>query len=194
MYATRAYDKSHKLYPVFEKEYSVILKEYDHYVKALKNTNLYAARFREITNLTMGIGSVITQDEKGKAQNINNSIVNQIDYAVLYTSNHWGGIINAWVQLQTVVLKYDEQFIAQAKLILTRMPSNQIYTDFVAKLTKELTKAGKDSIITALIPGIKNAKRLLNYNGVLRVYSKDLSGNAPDLIIKNQRASAQKLD
>jgi hypothetical protein len=60
LYATRAYDKSHALYPVFEKEYGVILKQYDDYVKRLKNTDLYAARFREITNLTMGIGAIIT--------------------------------------------------------------------------------------------------------------------------------------
>lgn len=183
LYATRAYDKSHALYPVFDKEYTVILEAYDHYVKKLKNTNLYAARFREITNITMGIGTIITQEEDLKAQNINNQIVNQLDYEVLYTSNHWGGIINSWVQLQTMVLKDDEQMIKEARTLLNRMPNKQIYTDFVNSLTYELTKAGKDNIIAALMPEIKVGNKLQNYNAHLSIYEKDLTGKAPNLEI-----------
>jgi thioredoxin-related protein len=183
LYATRAYDKSHALYPVFEKEYAVIIETYNRYVKALKNTDLYAARFREITNITMGIGTIITQDENLKAENINDIIVNQLDYEVLYTSNHWGGVINTWVQLQTMVLKDDGQMIKEARTLLNRMPNNQIYTDFVNSLTFELTKAGKDNIIAALMPEIKAGNKLQNYNAHLSIYEKDLTGKAPNLEI-----------
>ena len=183
MYATRAYDKSHKLSAVFEKEYAVVLKDYARYVKLLKNTDLYAARFREITNITMGIGSIITQNEEVKAHNINDIIVNDIDYAVLYTSNHWGGIINTWVQLQTMVLKDDGQMIKEVRTLLNRMPNNQIYTDFVNSLTYELTKAGKDNVITALRPEIKADNKLLNYDKYLSIYLKDLSTQVPNLEI-----------
>jgi len=183
LYATRAYSKTHELYPVFTKEYKGIVEQYNQYVKKLKSTPLYAARFREITNITMGIGTIITQDENLKAQNINDIVVNKLDYEVLYTSNHWGGIINTWVQLQTMVIKNDEKFIADAKTILNRIPSSLIYTEFVVNLTKELTKAGKDKLIAALIPEIKKANKLLNYDGVLIVYQKDVSGKAPDLVI-----------
>ena len=183
LYATRAYDKSHALYPVFEKEYAVIIEAYNQYVKALKKTDLYAARFREITNITMGIGAIITQDESLKAKNINDIIVNQLDYEVLYTSNHWGGIINTWVQLQAMVLKDDKQMIKEAQILLNRMPNNQIYTDFVGALTYELTKAGKDNIVAALTPEVRASNKLLNYNGHLSVYQKDLTGKAPNLEI-----------
>lgn len=183
LYATRAYDKNHKLYPVFEKQYAVIIEAYNQYVKALKNTNLYAARFREITNITMGIGAIITQDESLKAKNINDIIVNLLDYEVLYTSNHWGGVINNWVQLQTMVLKDDSQMIKEARILLNRMPNNQIYTDFVNSLTYELTKAGKDNIIAALMPEIKAGNKLQNYNAHLSIYEKDLTGKAPNLEI-----------
>ena len=183
LYATRAYDKNHKLYPVFEKEYAVIIEAYNQYVKALKNTDLYAARFREITNITMGIGTIITQDENLKAKNINDIIVNQLDYDVLYTSNHWGGIINTWVQLQAMVLKDDKQMIKEARILLNRMPNNQIYTDFVNSLTYELTKAGKDNIIAALMQEIKAGNKLQNYNAHLSIYEKDLTGKAPNLEI-----------
>jgi thiol-disulfide isomerase/thioredoxin len=134
----------------------------------------------------MGIGSIITQDENLKAKNINDIIVNQLDYEVLYTSNHWGGIINNWVQLQAMVLKDDKQMIKEAQILLNRMPNNQIYTDFVDALTYELTKAGKDNIIAALTPKIKADNKLLNYNNHLSIYQKDLSGKVPNLeIIKH---------
>jgi len=171
------------LYPVFDKEYAVIIEAYNQYVKALKNTNLYAARFREITNITMGVGTIITQDENLKAKNINDIIVNQLDYDVLYTSNHWGGIINTWVQLQAMVLKDDKQMIKEARILLNRMPNNQIYTDFVNSLTYELTKAGKDNIIAALMQEIKAGNKLQNYNAHLSIYEKDLTGKAPNLEI-----------
>jgi len=136
LYATRAYSKTHELYPVFTKEYKLIAEQYNQYVKKLKSSPLYAARFREITNITMGIGTIITQDENLKAQNINEIIVNQLDYEVLYTSNHWGGIINTWVQLQTMVIKNDKKFIADARTILNRMPSSLIYTEFNQRINQ----------------------------------------------------------
>lgn len=181
--AIRAYPKDNTLYEIFDKEYNSIKDQYAVYVKNLAASPLYAAKFRQIVNLTMGIGTIITLDEKEKANNINDFIVNELDFASLYTSNHWGGVINNWVQLQTMVIKDDSQFVQNAKTILNRLPSNAIYTDFVINLTKELTKAGKDKVLADLFMDIKNSNRLLNFKGILDIYQKDLSGKAPDLII-----------
>ncbi len=146
--ATKAYtDKNNGLHRVFSKEYIRILQEYRRYVKRLKKTKLYAARFSEITNLTRGIGTIITQDENLKAKNINTIIVNQLDYEVLFTSNHWGGIINTWVQLQVNVLKNDAQFINDASTIFKRISSDLIRTQFMIGLKKALKKVGKKETI-----------------------------------------------
>ncbi len=146
--ATKAYtDKNSRLHHVFSKEYIRILQEYRRYVKRLKNTKLYAARFREITNLTRGIGTIISQDENLKAKNINTIIVNQLDYEVLFTSNHWSGIINTWVQLQVNVLKNDAQFINDASTIFKRISSDLIRTQFMISLKKTLKKVGKKETI-----------------------------------------------
>jgi thiol-disulfide isomerase/thioredoxin len=182
LYATRAYSKKEALYPVFEKEYNKALADYSEFVKKLKEVPLYSARFREIVNLTMGIGTIITQDENLKAKNINDFIVNQLDYGVLYTSNHWYGIINSFVQVQTQVFKDDKKLVDDARTILNRLPSDLIYTDFVTNLTRELNKAGRDNVLLALMGDIKTSNRLLNYNGVLELYKKDLSGKAPILV------------
>jgi hypothetical protein len=148
--ATKAYDKKSMLYGVFKKEYNTIIKEYNRYVKKLKNTNLYAARFREITNLTRGIGTIITQDENLKAKNINNSIVHQLDFEHLFTSNHWGAVINTWVQLQVQVLKKDALFIIDVDTILKRMPAGLVYTEFVSSVTKALINSDKEALVIAL--------------------------------------------
>jgi thiol-disulfide isomerase/thioredoxin len=151
----------------------------------------------------MGIGTIITLDEKVKANNINTFITNELDFSVLYTSNHWGGIINSWTEIQIKVLKDDAKMVADVITILNRIKSDAVYTDFVVNLTKELTKAGKDNALFALIPTIKNSKRLLNYEGVLNIFKQDLSGKAPDLTFvtyngtkeaKNQVTTVLKTD
>lgn len=181
--ALRVYSETDQLYPIFNKEYQNIVSQYALYSNNLAKSPLYAARFRQIVNITQGIGTTIIVDEKAKAKDINEFIVNQLDFAALYTSNHWGGVLNNWVQLQTVVLKDDAKLLQDIRLILHRLPSDAIYTEFVTNLTKELSKVGKDNILDALTAEIKKSNRLLNYDGVLNIFQQDLSGKAPDLTI-----------
>lgn len=188
----RAYDKESEFYKLATKEYNSLKKQYEDYVKYLSASPLYAAKFRQIVNLSMGIGTIITLDEQEKANNINDFIVNELDYELLYTSNHWGGIITSWTEIQTLVFKDDTKWIADATKILNRIKNNQIYTDFVSNLTTDLTRAGKDNVLFALIPVIKNSKKLLNYDGVLNMYKQDLSGKAPDLVFDKPEGSKQK--
>jgi thiol-disulfide isomerase/thioredoxin len=178
-----AYEPKSKFYKIVSEEYKRIVKHYDTYSNDLLKSTLYAAKFRQIVNLTNGIGTIITLDEIEKANNIDNFITNELDFEVLYTSNHWGGIINNWVQLHLVVLKDDAKMITNATTILNRIKSNQVYTDFVYNLTKELTKMGKDDVLFSLIPIIKSLNKLLNYEGELNIYLQELSGKAPDLTI-----------
>ena len=190
----RAYEPKSKFYKLSEKEYAKIVRQYDTYSTDLKKSPLFAAKFRQIVNLTMGIGTIITLDEKEKANNINTFITNELDFSVLYTSNHWGGVINNWVQLQNMVLKNDAKMVTDATTILNRIKSDVIYTDFVINLTKELTKAGKDNALFALIPTIKNSKRLLRYDGVLNIFKQDLTGKAPDLTIVTYKGTKEAIN
>jgi thiol-disulfide isomerase/thioredoxin len=199
----RAYEPKSNFYKLAEEEYASIVRQYDTYSNDLKQSPLFAAKFRQIVNLTMGIGTIITLDEKEKANNINTFITNELDFSVLYTSNHWGGIINSWTEIQIKVLKDDAKMVADVITILNRIKSDAVYTDFVVNLTKELTKAGKDNALFALIPTIKNSKRLLNYEGVLNIFKQDLSGKVPDLTFvtyngtkeaKNQVTTVLKTD
>lgn len=180
---TRAYASNTELHKLATREYQSIKEQYAAYSQSLLASPLFAAKFRQIVNLTLGIGTIISIDENERAYNINDFIVNQLDYEALYTSNHWGGIINSWVQLQTQVLKNDDQLVANTKTILNRIKSDKIYTDFVSNLTKELSKVGKDEVISKLREDIKSANRLMHYNGVLSFYQQEITGKAPNLIL-----------
>ncbi|MEZ0184721.1 peroxiredoxin family protein [Flavobacterium oncorhynchi] len=188
----KAYSPNTELYKLSSKEYETLLKEYETYSKLLSSSDLYAAKFRQIVNLTMGIGSVITLDEKDKSMNINDFMVDKLDYEVLYTSNHWSGLIKNWVQLQTVVFKNDDKLITDITTILSRIKSNKVYTEYVATLTKELSKAGKDNVIEFLKIVVIASKKLQNFDGPLSVYQLDLSSKAPDLIICKSAANDAK--
>jgi len=181
---TKAYPKKSKLYKLATKEYKKIKKQYVDYNLALKNSNLYAAKFRQIVNITMGIGTIMSTDENERAHNMNHFMVHELDYQDLYTSNHWRGVLTSWVQLQTKVLKEDRKLIGDIKTILNRIKNDAAYTSFVANITKELTKVGKDEVLDTLKPIVKNSHRLENYEGILSFYKQDLSGKAPNLIIQ----------
>ena len=187
----RAYDTKSELYKIANKEYNSLIKQYEAHSKALSSSTLYAAKFRQIVNLTMGIGPKITLDENEKARDINDFMVNELDYEVLYTSNHWGGIIGNWVQLQKIVIKDDAKMVADATTILNRIQTDKLYTDYVIDLTKELTREGKDNVVIALIEPVKKSNRLLNYDGVLNIYKQDLTGKAPDLVLPTSEGSTQ---
>lgn len=189
---TRAYTPTSELHQLATKEYNNIIKQYETYSNNLKQSTLYAAKFRQIVNVTLGIGTVITTDEKEKANNINDFITNELSFEVLYTSNHWGTIISSWVELHTMVLKDDAKLVKDGITILNRIKSDSIYTDFVISLTKELNRVGKDDALFALILPVKNSKKLLNYEGVLNIFKQDLSGKAPDLVFPNPGGDKQK--
>ena len=181
LYALKAYDKSNVLYSVFEKEYQSVCNDYSEFVKKNTSSSLYAAQFNQIVNMTRGIGSIIVQDEFEKATDINNIVVNNLDFRSLYTSNHWGGVITNWIQMHLLVLKNDQKFITDVSTILNKLPSNELYTEFLLKLTKELVAQGKDSLIDSLSTLVKSSKRLTNTSGILTIYNQDLSGKVPDL-------------
>lgn len=183
--ATMLYDKTHPSYATFTKEKKEQELAFEKFQQDLKLNTNYNARFLPIVNLTIGIAPKLTDNNELSAQYVNDFIVNELNYEDLYTSGHWAAIINSWVQIQTMVVKNDAKLIADVSTILNRIKSNALYTEFVINLTKELSRAGKDDALFALIQPIKNSKKLLNYEGVLNIYKQDLTGKAPDLIIKN---------
>lgn len=188
----RAYPEGSSIFEMATKEYDRVAKIYDTYNDGLSSSQAYAPKFRQIVNLTMGIGTKMILDETKRAEYINSFITNDLDFTVLYTSNHWEGIINNWVQLHTAILKDDKRLISDAQILLGRIKQKNIYTDAVISITMELAKAGKDNVIDALKSDIKTSNKLESFDGVLKIYEVDLSGSAPDLIFRDQNVNLKR--
>lgn len=148
---------------------------------------LYAARFREVVNLTRGIGRGLEQRESEKALEMDDFITRGMRWEALYTSNHWSGIIYSWVQMHTQAIRNDTAFHAGARRILNRIPDPEMYTDFCEFMARFLVRDGRDSLLAALGPDVKNSGRLLRANGVLAQFWALQKGDpAPDLALSGQ--------
>lgn len=189
--ATKAFSKEDSSYPLFMSELEKCEQKYQQYYARLKASPLFAAKFRLLDNMSRGIGSIITQDMALKAQDFNRIVVQELDYNDLYTSNHWYRIISSWLDLQTQLVKNDTQLLTDIKTVLAKLSSNAMYTDYVELMTNHLVKMGKEQLISDLVPTIKKSKKLLNYDGVLKKYQKDLSGKAPAITVIDHRVKIE---
>lgn len=184
--ASQAFSKQDTLYPVFIKELSYQEKLYDAFFNERSNNNLYAARFAEIVDITRGIGDKIYKTELEKTVAVEKFITNKMDWAALYTSNHWEMVIYSWMQMHLNVMKNDSVFATHTKTILSRLTDNKMYSDFAVYLIKALTKQGKDEVLAEMIESIKT-DRLINPPANIRILlSKTrliIGKKAPDLVI-----------
>lgn len=189
----RAYSQDTEFYKMATAEYEAIKKQYTTYSNNLLESPLYAAKFRQIVNLTMGIGTLITLDEKERASNFNHFVTYKLDYEALYTSNHWSGIIGSWVQLHTSIYNNKESFVNDFKTIGKRIRDSKIYTDWVGKTTYYLTQNGKDDFIEAIAPIVLASDKVMSYEGAtMQVYKRARIGcQAPDLLITEHIGKAE---
>jgi len=108
----KAYTEKDKAYKFFTKEYKKQVSAYDAFRKKAARESHYSAEFLTIVSITLGIPPTLGGTETEKARIIADYIANKMDWDVLYTSGHWGGIITAWADIHTQVLK-DETLMAK---------------------------------------------------------------------------------
>lgn len=183
--ATKLYDSQHPLYAAFQKEKEVQANAYEQFYRDLKENNNYNARFLPIVNLVEGIPQKLTDDYEQRAKYVNEYITQELNFDHLYTSGHWTGIIQNWVEIHTQVLDDKEGFVRDFNIIGEGMGDPKKYTDFVGKATYYLTQLGKDDFIAAITPTVLNSGKITSYEGkTMQVYVKSMTGmQAPDLAI-----------
>lgn len=183
--AVKLYTPQHKLHRILSKEKEKQRKVFIQFSKDLKKNKNYNACFLPILNLTKGISDKLTDDYDEKAKFVNDYIVNELNYNHLYTSGHWTGIIQSWVQIHAQLYNDKERFVNDFRYINSRISDVKIYTDWVGKVTYFLTKFSKDEFIDAIAPLVINSGKITSYEGkTMQVYQKSLIGmQAADLII-----------
>ena len=175
--------KEHPLYTSFQKEKKEQIKAYNQFQEDLKKDTNFNSRFLPIFNLIKGYPHQLSDDQNERTLLYNTFFTQIINLEDLYASGLWDGIIQNWILLQTNGIKDKNKFAKDFKVTSDRITNAIQYTDFVSKITFYLAQYGNDDYIDAITPTIKAANKLLNYNGVLRLYQKEVAGKAENLEI-----------
>lgn len=145
-------------------------------------TNLYAARFRRISDFLLGIGSKLPGSEKEHIEDMNYLVVNQLNLTDLWTSGHWDSLIEGWMDMQVNAVRNDTVLLNNVKTILHRTKDNQIYSAYCEKLIQLLSKYGKDWIIVDIAKEIKKSGQLVNPSPFLsRITAAQSGDQAPNI-------------
>ncbi len=178
----RAYAPGHPLYAAAQTEKVELERRWAAHRARLAASPLYAARFREIVDLTRGIGSQLEQSEPEKAAEVDDYLSRRMPWTALYTSYHWSGVIYNWAQMHVLSIRSDAALLNSARRILARIPEPEMYTSFCDYMARYLVKEGKDSLLTTLGPEIRASGRLLRTDGLLAQFAALQAGEqAPEL-------------
>ena len=178
-----AYPEGTKLHAVLKEEMDAVKKENDKFFRDLSASPLYAARFREIVNMTRGVSDELETDEVTMARKTDDFMRHRMSWPALYTSNHWSGICFSWVQMHSSVIQQDSALLNSARDILARIEDDNIYTDFCEQIARYFIKFGKDSLLQVITPEIQKSGKLKRNDGLLvQFHSVPAGAEAPVLV------------
>lgn len=177
-----AFEPGHPLRAAARAEKDTLEKTWTEFRAQLAASPLYAARFREIVDLTRGIGNRLDMSEREMAFNLDSFLTRTMSWDALYSSNHWSGVIYIWTEMHARVIQNDSALLDGARRILARLPESGMYTSFCDQMARYFVKNGKDSLLAVLAPEIKSGGLLQRADGMLAQFGALQAGEfAPDL-------------
>jgi thioredoxin-related protein len=191
--AIQLYDTNHPLYFSFQKELEIQKEAYKEFYNELKANKNYNAKILPIINLISGNPDKLTNNYEEKAQFFNQYITNELNFDDLYTSGHWTGIIQSWVQMHAQMFQNKNSFLTDFTNLTNRINDPNKFTDFVGKVTYYLTLYGKDDFVQIISSVVTSSGKTTSYEGkTMQVYKKILVGiQAPDIVI-SKKSNNQK--
>lgn len=146
----QVYTKNDSIYPYFEKEFTKLKQRFAAVQSETAHSKLYAARFREMNDFLMGVGSRLDLSEAERNLEFREFMRTKVNMEELYTSNLWSSVISNWFTMHQSTVKNDKLLLEDAKVIFDRITSKQVYTAFADKLVVLLSKAGKDELVSSI--------------------------------------------
>ncbi|WP_281232099.1 peroxiredoxin family protein [Flavobacterium gelatinilyticum] len=159
-YSFTIYNKEDAFYPALDKEKENLNKQLAVQRTGTAQSRLYAARFLEISDFLMGIGSSINQPIDEKVKEANLFVKEKLDVGVLYTSGYWNEVLESWMLLQQNVVKDDAVLLADTKQIASGIKDNAVYAAFAEKMALLYTKNGKDNLVSELKDFVSRSGRV----------------------------------
>lgn len=162
---------------LFQKELTTQEKEFENIMHEWMQSPLYAAKFRLISNLLLGIGPVLGLPEDQNAKSIHDFIVKDLDFEALFSSNLWDSLIAMWADMQENILKNDNLWLHDMQFILSRIKSPTVYTALADNIVTLWLKQGKDDITEELGAWLKKQNRLVHPSKMLQKITVAQSGD-----------------
>ena len=179
-----AYGSGHPLHSAALEEKARLESAWKTFRSDLAASPLYAARFREIVDLTRGITDGLGQGEALNAAEIEAFISRRMSWEALYTSNHWNAVIYNWVRMHSEAIRSDGELLGSARRILSRISDPEIYTSFCDVMARYFVREGKDSLLGVLSTEVRASGRLSRFDGMLAQFGAPRTGDpAPDLYL-----------
>ncbi len=190
--ALKSYAPADSLYPTFQQEHKRLKEAFATIQRGATESPLYAARFQQIVDFTMGIADRIYPTDHERAMALNRFATRELDWEALYTSGHWGGVIHNWIEMNIYAIQNDAILLEGTRNILNRINNKQIYTDFAIQLVRYFTRYDKDHLLSAISSEVRQSDMLLHMNGALMVFAGLHKGD--DAIVpKGITATAEEL-
>lgn len=188
-----AYGSGHPLHAAALEEKARLESVWKTFRSDVAASPLYAARFREIVDLTRGITDGLGQGERQKAEEMDDFISRRMSWEALYTSNHWNAVIYQWVRMHSEAIRSDGELLGSARRILTRITAPEIYTSFCEVMARYFVREGKDSLLGVLSPEVRASGRLSRFDGMLAQFGAPRTGDlAPDLYLSSHPGNRQE--
>jgi len=193
--AVSLYESNSEIYDVFKIELDNLKLDYVNFVNQLKVNSNYNARFLPIVNLTNGLSHQLSEDYEAKMESNALFIADLLNINDLYTSGHWSGIISSWIMLHVQGFGDQSRFLSDFRKISNRINDPKIYSDFVSRVTQNLTSSGQDTMIDLIASDVLKSGKIIQFVGPLAVYRNAIIGQkAPDLIVLSTNGnSSQKI-
>ncbi|WP_107810157.1 alkyl hydroperoxide reductase [Elizabethkingia sp. YR214] len=158
--ALRSYAKSSSYYKAFVREEQMQKKVFEVFQNGLKTKDNFVNNFFGIVNIENGITSILTENQKIKADEIVKYISQNLNWDTLYTSGYWANIIQTWIYIHCNVLKDAVRFEREFKIISDKIVLMDRYSDFFNKLNFYLKELNKSDYLEK----INSVKRIDNCN------------------------------
>jgi hypothetical protein len=169
--ALESYSEGDPFFTSLQQEMARLKEAFLNHQIAVAQHPSYAARFRQIVDLTRGVADQLYDDDMERARALDRFVTREMDWGALYTSNHWGGVISNWVEMHVYAIDDDAVLLAGTRAILSRITDPKIYTDFAIQLVRHFTRYDKDHLLSELSSEVNNSGKLLHNRGALMVFA-----------------------
>ncbi|MFV0420105.1 MAG: peroxiredoxin family protein [Dysgonomonas sp.] len=123
---------------------SALEEEYKDYWSELDKSDLYASDMIKLLNLLSGFGTAFTQSQEEVKQNLQEYIVNELDFKDLYNSGFWNMALEAWC-LESMT--DDTLLVKQSQTMLDRTADIPTRRELTNELIKLFSKYAKDELL-----------------------------------------------